>query len=165
MINMHAERCADPRQLRWVFGGTQLPCAGVVTSAPGPLGEHHDIESIAATPNTITVTMRNAPDWRICGPALEAELLTSLERSQDWLIDRVDVVRRAATEILDGWFGEYVASHGGNIELIDTHGNIVDVALHGACHGCPASTFSLQLRFRRALETLVGGPVVVRAVN
>jgi Fe-S cluster biogenesis protein NfuA len=59
-----------------------------------------------------------------------------------------DAVRR----LVAGDVGDYVRSHGGAIDLAGVRHGVVTVRLHGACHGCPASAFTLHARVERRLR-------------
>jgi Fe-S cluster biogenesis protein NfuA len=37
-----------------------------------------------------------------------------------------------------------VQADGGDIQLVDVVGDTVKIRFHGACHGCPSSTMTLQ---------------------
>ena len=57
----------------------------------------------------------------------------------------------------------YIQSDGGDIELVDVDDNgVVQVRLHGACVGCPASQMTLKLGVERNLKEKV--PEVVEVV-
>jgi Fe-S cluster biogenesis protein NfuA len=46
-----------------------------------------------------------------------------------------------------------VQADGGDIELVDvTPDCIVQIRFHGACHGCPSSTMTLQMGIERNLR-------------
>jgi Fe-S cluster biogenesis protein NfuA len=46
-----------------------------------------------------------------------------------------------------------VQADGGDIELVGIRaGNIVEVRFHGACHGCPSSTMTLQYGIERNIR-------------
>ena len=52
---------------------------------------------------------------------------------------------------------------GGDIELVDVdEAGVVQVRFHGACHGCPSSTMTLQHGIERNLRERV--PEVTRVV-
>ena len=56
-----------------------------------------------------------------------------------------------------------VQADGGDIELVDvTAGGIVQIRFHGACHGCPSSTMTLQMGIERNLREKV--PEVTQVV-
>jgi Fe-S cluster biogenesis protein NfuA len=49
-----------------------------------------------------------------------------------------------------------VQADGGDIEVVDiTPDNIVQIRFHGACHGCPSSTMTLQDGIVRILREKV----------
>ena len=49
-----------------------------------------------------------------------------------------------------------VQADGGDIELVDVSGDgVVQIRFHGACHGCPSSTMTLQMGIERNLREKV----------
>jgi len=49
-----------------------------------------------------------------------------------------------------------VQADGGDIELVDvTTDGVVQIRFHGACHGCPSSTMTLQMGIERNLREKV----------
>jgi Fe-S cluster biogenesis protein NfuA len=49
-----------------------------------------------------------------------------------------------------------VQADGGDIELVDvTDAGVVQIRFHGACHGCPSSTMTLQDGIQRNLREQV----------
>jgi Fe-S cluster biogenesis protein NfuA len=49
-----------------------------------------------------------------------------------------------------------VQADGGDIELVDVTGNgLVQIRFHGACHGCPSATMTLQMGIERSLREKV----------
>jgi Fe-S cluster biogenesis protein NfuA len=49
-----------------------------------------------------------------------------------------------------------VQADGGDIELVDvTQAGVVQIRFHGACHGCPSSTMTLQMGIERNLKEKV----------
>ena len=56
-----------------------------------------------------------------------------------------------------------VQADGGDIELVDVLADgVVQIRFHGACHGCPSSTMTLQMGIERNLKEKV--PEVTRVV-
>ena len=56
-----------------------------------------------------------------------------------------------------------VQADGGDIELVDVRADgLVQIRFHGACHGCPSSTMTLQDGIQRNLREKV--PEVTRVV-
>ena len=49
-----------------------------------------------------------------------------------------------------------VQADGGDIELVDvTPAGVVQIRFHGACHGCPSSTMTLQMGIERNIREAV----------
>jgi Fe-S cluster biogenesis protein NfuA len=49
-----------------------------------------------------------------------------------------------------------VQADGGDIELVDvSSAGVVQIRFHGACHGCPSSTMTLQMGIERNLRDKV----------
>jgi Fe-S cluster biogenesis protein NfuA len=49
-----------------------------------------------------------------------------------------------------------VQADGGDIELVDVKDDgVVEIRFHGACHGCPSSTMTLQMGIERNLREKV----------
>jgi len=49
-----------------------------------------------------------------------------------------------------------VQADGGDIELVDVRGDgTVEIRFHGACHGCPSATMTLQMGIERNLREKV----------
>lgn len=46
----------------------------------------------------------------------------------------------------------YMESHGGNVELIALDGAVARIRLSGSCDGCPASSATLELAIKQALD-------------
>ena len=78
----------------------------------------------------------------------------------DQLVDRpdaaIDKVAGAVRERVQGVINlirPAVQADGGDIELVDvTEAGVVQIRFHGACHGCPSSTMTLQDGIERNLR-------------
>ena len=46
----------------------------------------------------------------------------------------------------------YMESHGGNVELLSLENDFARLRLQGACKTCPASSVTMELALRRAIE-------------
>jgi Fe-S cluster biogenesis protein NfuA len=55
-------------------------------------------------------------------------------------------------DLLAGAVGQFARSHGGAIDLVRVHDDVVTVRLTGACHGCPAARITLHQRLERELR-------------
>lgn len=64
-------------------------------------------------------------------------------------------IRQRVQEVLD-LIRPAVQNDGGDIELVDVSPTgIVHIRFHGACHGCPSSTMTLQMGIERSLREKV----------
>ena len=60
-------------------------------------------------------------------------------------------VEERVTEALDN-VRPYMESHGGNVELVSLEEGVARIRLEGSCDGCPASSSTLELAIKTALE-------------
>jgi len=59
-------------------------------------------------------------------------------------------VRTRVESALEG-VRPYLATHGGNVELLSVDAGVVRVRLQGSCHGCPSSTAMLKQAIEEAI--------------
>jgi NFU1 iron-sulfur cluster scaffold homolog, mitochondrial len=59
----------------------------------------------------------------------------------------------------------FVFGHGGDITFVRYEGGIVYVQLHGACVGCPISSYTLKLGVEERIKALVPDVMGVEAVD
>jgi len=71
----------------------------------------------------------------------------------------------AVRRLVAGDVGDYVRSHGGAVELVGVRDGVVTVRMRGACHGCPASAFTLHARVERRLREECPALVAVVAAS
>ena len=60
-------------------------------------------------------------------------------------------VEERVAEALDN-VRPYMESHGGNVELVSLEEGVARIRLEGSCDGCPASSSTLELAIKTALE-------------
>jgi Fe-S cluster biogenesis protein NfuA/nitrite reductase/ring-hydroxylating ferredoxin subunit len=60
-------------------------------------------------------------------------------------------IEKRVAEALDN-VRPYMESHGGNVELVSLTDGVVRLRLEGSCDGCPASSSTLELAIKTALE-------------
>jgi Fe-S cluster biogenesis protein NfuA len=59
-----------------------------------------------------------------------------------------------------------VQADGGDVELVDVSSQgVVHIRFHGACHGCPSSSMTLQMGIERHLREKIPEITQVSAVN
>jgi len=58
----------------------------------------------------------------------------------------------------------YLEADGGNVELVEIDGPIVNLRLQGACSSCPSSTMTLKMGIERKLREEIPEITEVNAV-
>lgn len=58
----------------------------------------------------------------------------------------------------------YLMSDGGNVELVDIEGPVVQLRLQGACGSCPSSAMTLRMGIERRLREAIPEIVEVEQV-
>ena len=49
----------------------------------------------------------------------------------------------------------YLMADGGNVELVDIEGPVVQLRLQGACGSCPSSAMTLKMGIERKLKEMI----------
>ncbi|MFN8196068.1 MAG: NifU family protein [Nocardioidaceae bacterium] len=166
-VVMHPEAVAgDPTAVRWVVASPGLPFVGAAAAVPDALARLLADATLASVVleagSVLTVLGSPAPGWRVAGPDVRTALHEALLDPDGWVAagddpvaEPVDlVVARVVREALAGDAGDFVRSHGGDVELVEVCDGVVSLRLSGSCVGCPALGFTvgrrLEGRLRRA---------------
>lgn len=171
LIALHPEPGATPDEVRWVVPDAPLPAPGRAVEVPAELGSlitDGTLVEVQVLPGCIATRAASAGEWRRCGPRVRQAVAAALADPDRWRTEAGDApddrdLIEAVHRLLAGDVGDYVRSHGGAIELVDVRDGVVGVRLRGACHGCPASAFTLRARFERRLREECPGLVAVEA--
>ena len=68
-------------------------------------------------------------------------------------------MRRQIQKLIDDEINPFVASHGGEIQLVDYLDKNVYIEMLGGCQGCAASTATLKQGVERLLRDHFGGDI------
>lgn len=156
MIALHPERVnGEPHAVRWVVGTDGVP-VGRVVAAPGELGRLLAEGMLTAglvEQTAVWLWLRDGLSWREHGPAVSAALREALSHPQSWVIEPApgEVLERVTADLLDGSVGDFVRSHGGSVTAARA-GDVVTIALGGACESCPAAEHTLRGRLVGELQ-------------
>lgn len=169
-IPLHPQRTDHPDELRWHVPPGTLP-------TPGPAEDLRDLlptllddaalVAVRVEPDAVVTRLAPGREWRTEGPRIRTALhaaLTGLAGRRSAPAgpasgDRVEpggdeALRATAEELIAGRVGDLARGHGGRIDLVAVHGGVVEVALHGACHGCPAARTTLTVHLEDRLRAL-----------
>lgn len=166
-FGLHAEAVTGrPDLVRWVTTA-ELPAIGRLRSAPGELGVLLD-QGLLADPmveRNALWTRLTEGTWAQHGARVRDAIIASANDFGAWQIEPAadEVLELVARDIIDRSLGAYIASHGGQIELLSAANRVVEVALKGACAHCPASGQTLHERIERSLNERLRGPIMVVA--
>ncbi|WP_167550785.1 NifU family protein [Dermabacter vaginalis] len=158
------------RALRWSVQGASLPLGWEPIAEALP-----QLERIVAEPHGLWVWLRAGYSWHNEAEAVREGLALMLDEAAPHLAEfeaqigvdrRVEAVRLAATDVIDGDLAPYIASHGGNVHIVDVEwgeaGPVVSVEFAGACKGCELSEVTLHLRIEKALAKRIPALAEVR---
>ena len=87
------------------------------------------------------------PSARTIGGLLRAHILSEEPVIAQNLLDNIpseEEVRFAVNQVIDEVLNPGVASHGGEIDLVDIKGNNIWVHMGGGCQGCSAAAVTLR---------------------
>lgn len=161
MIPIHPEAVADaPDTLRWVMPAGTLGFVGTPADVPAPLRDLYAAGVLApplvVEPSAVLLRIGAQRSWRTEGARVRTALQAALAQPDAWRppadASSDDVLRSAAQEVLAGDLADYVASHGGRIDILDVTDGRITISLGGACAGCPASGLTVQRRFEAAVR-------------
>ncbi|GAA0243216.1 hypothetical protein GCM10009527_044900 [Actinomadura nitritigenes] len=175
---LHPQRTDRPDELRWHLPPGTLP-APEPAEDPGSLLpallNDDALADVRIEPDAVITRLAPGRDWRTEGPRIRTALHTALTElavrrsGRPAPADRTDsgddALRAAAENLIAGPVGDLARSHGGRIDLVAVQDGIVEVALHGACHGCPAARTTLTVHLEDRLRELHPALRAVRAAD
>lgn len=178
-VPMHAEATGETDVVRWVLPAGLLLVDGAVTTATGALGRMLDdgtLTEVRVEAGALLIRSGGAP-WRTLGGPVRSALQESLAEPDGWAIgngaavdalhagEPEDALTTALHDVLAGPTGDFIRSHGGQVEVVAVADRCVDVRLSGACAHCPAAFFTLHGRLEQDLRTRYPELVELRAVG
>ncbi|MFE9023985.1 NifU family protein [Streptomyces sp. NPDC007808] len=148
--------------LRWIIPAGILTGAGPLAAVPAPLAAlliDGTLAQITLEGQAVVTCLGSGRTWPEEGARVRTALHAALDDPAGWITgtgtashDDDAELFGVAQEVLAGEVGEFVRSHGGSIDLVEVRDGVVTVRLGGACHGCPASWFTLYQRLERRLR-------------
>ncbi|MEU2896511.1 NifU family protein [Streptomyces sp. NPDC088106] len=163
MIPTHPQTVPGrPGRLRWIIPAGTLTGTGAPADVPAPLAAllaDGTLTRITVEPAAVVTHLAPGRTWAAEGARVRSALHAALEEPAAWIAapdpggsGEDALLYAAAQEVLAGEVGDFARSHGGTIDLVDAVDGVVTVRLGGACHGCPASWFTLHRRLEDGLR-------------
>ena len=159
-VALHPERTADPATVRWQVAGPSL--AGLGTGTFDPLVAAGALAGAVAGDRYVDTTLAAGRSWPVEAPVVRDAVAAAVSDLRAAAVADPDVALAGAAERVLAEVAPYVAGHGGSITLAGVSGGVVELDLRGACHGCPAATFTVQGRVGRRLAEECAVPAEVR---
>lgn len=143
----------------WWFGDKEAAKAS-------PLAERllavETVTGVKIAGSTVSVTRDSFEDWHLHAKTLAGVIAEHAASGKPAVkpgtpsnLPTEAAIRATVEEILETQVNPAVASHGGEIRLMDVKGTNVYVQLLGGCHGCASSTVTLKQGVERALRDAV----------
>jgi len=153
-VALHPERTADPRTLRWQVVGRLLDLG---PEAFDELVDRGVLTAVTVGPDNITTTLAVGRSWADVAVLVRSTVAAAVAGArsrarQDSLDDPDAALSLAARRVIDEEISPYAAGHGGGVELRSVHDGVVEVALAGACRGCPIAPLTVQGRLAGRLR-------------
>jgi len=131
------------------------------------------ITHVLVTGNVVTVGKEPSEEWSGLKSAIGTVIRTQLLTGMPAILDtprnavtggRSDAdVRRVVQELLDREVNRSIASHGGEISIIDVRDGDLFVVMSGGCQGCAASAVTLRKGFEVMVRRVA--PEIVEIVD
>jgi Fe-S cluster biogenesis protein NfuA len=156
------EHTGDPAVMRFLLCAPETPGDALRGELVAALGELGGVEQAGPAPEKNALWVRRAPaaEWRELGPRvidlLEEWLRRQLPlrsaaagpanllgRSTPASTSDVELMRRVLG-VFESEVQPYVATHGGQIELVAVRAGRALVRFRGACAGCPGASATLR---------------------
>lgn len=117
------------------------------------------VESVKIEAEHLAVTRDSFEDWPSVCRKVAAIVREAVDKGEAFCdpdapsnIRSVDEIKETVQNILDAQINPAVASHGGEISLIDVKGTTVFVKLGGGCQGCGMASMTLKQGVERSLR-------------
>lgn len=153
---IHPQAVPGDRQVvRWVVATGDLP-VGTVTKAPGTLGpllEYGVITKLLVEAGGVWTWLADDHTWAEQGPRIRDAIVAALE-TEGWEVEEgdVDLLGHIARDVVEGELKSYIASHGGQITVVDNDVDSVSLDFGGACEDCPAAGQTLHQRVETTIR-------------
>ena len=179
---MHAERTPNPNSVKWVLSTpvaaefrsasfTETPAADISPLA-ARLFEVEGVASVFLGPDFVTVTKGEEPEWADLAAPIVAGIKAWASSGSPGLGSAYEPPDKGEQDetvahiqrILDEDIRPYVEADGGEIAFAGYRDGVVQVALRGACAGCPSSTVTLKLGIEARLKEEIPAVIAVEAI-
>ncbi len=158
----HANVCrfgADPP----VYPGGAVYVGARENAAYSPLAQTifdlGDVTEVLIAGESVTVTTKQVPDWQDLGSKVATAIRQQIESGIPSVsgehkknLPPTEAIREKVQALIDTAIAPAVASHGGNVILLDVKGNNVYLEFGGGCQGCGMAHVTLKHGVERLIR-------------
>lgn len=150
-IPIHPEVLDDSAVL-WVLPATLIPGRGRATRAPEPFAAWMaaGLLDVVWEASGAVVRLGEGQDWSEWAEPVRLGLLRAA--GGEWECAAAADLAAALDEVLAGEVGEFIASHGGRVRVVEVRRHDAVLELSGTCGDCPLRGFTLQNRIGTAVR-------------
>ena len=146
----------DPQAVRWVVPTGGVP-VGEVRGAPGSFGsmlEYGVISRAMVEADGVWTWLASDQAWSRVGSKVRDAIVASLAEEEGWDVEpgSADLLGYISRDVVEHQLAAYIASHGGQIQVVDNDAETVEVDFGGACQDCPAAGQTLHQRIETAIR-------------
>jgi len=120
------------------------------------------IREVMVSRDSITVAKSSSEPWQSFGKQVGSAIRVAIESGErlvplDWQKQGPgeDYIRQEIEKVLANRVNPGVATHGGQVELVDVKGTAVYLRLKGGCQGCGAANVTLKQGIDKAIRAKV----------
>jgi Fe-S cluster biogenesis protein NfuA len=121
--------------------------------------ELREVSEILVAGNTVTVTTAQTPDWEELSAKIASAIRDqvvsgkpSVSADHKKNLPPTEVIRERVQELIDTAIAPAVASHGGEVTLLDVRQNNVYLEFGGGCQGCGMAHVTLKYGVERLIR-------------
>lgn len=130
---LHPEATTDPRLLRWVTSGRQLPAACPELTA---LVADGTLERVEVGRSEVRTLLAATGSWRIAGPRVRSALLAALRALDPSAQLSSGELRSRVEEIIEREVAPFAGTHGGTVTVESVVDGVLTISFGGTCAGC-----------------------------
>ncbi|MDO5495658.1 MAG: NifU family protein, partial [bacterium] len=150
-VPIHPELLDDDSVL-WVLPAALVPGRGAVTRAPHPFADWIAAGQVRMRweAGGVVVRLGEGEHWIEWAEPVRLGLLEAL--GGEWETAEEADLGAVLDEVLAGEVGEFIASHGGRVRVVEVRGSDATLELSGTCGDCPLRGITLQNRIGAAVR-------------
>lgn len=176
-IQIKAEFTTDPEVLKFTLdrpvyanGSAHFANKDQAKGSPlaqgSPLAERlfetEHVAEVTLAGTVVTVKKHTGGNWTTMAKPIGAAIRAQLQLEHAAVLEKArlqpassDSIRVRVQDVIDSKINPGVASHGGNVQLLDVKENIVYLKLGGGCQGCGMVDVTLKQGIQKILKAAV----------